>query len=86
MNELHDIIRVLLESVDRRYELLENRYSCRTREIEKRMDRLENQYEEEMYRLNQELRYLQDKVHDIETQLLFMQNSDHLPDSNRKRF
>lgn len=86
MNELHDIIRVLLESVDRRYELLENRYSNRTSEIEKRMDRLENQYEEELYRLNQEIRYLQERVHDIESQFMFILNSNNLPNSNRKRF
>ncbi|MCH5584138.1 hypothetical protein MK805_04050 [Shimazuella sp. AN120528] len=86
MNELHDIIRVLLESVDRRYELLENRYSNQTREIEKRMDRLENQYEEEFYRLNREIRYLQERIHDVETRLLYMQNSENLPNSNRKRF
>jgi septin family protein len=86
MNELHEIIRVLLESVDRRYEMLEDRYNSRTREIEKRMDRIENQYEEEFYRLNQEIRFLQERIHDVETQLLFMQNSENLPNSNRKRF
>jgi predicted nucleic acid-binding Zn-ribbon protein len=86
MNELHEIIRVLLESVDRRYEMLEDRYNSRTRDIEKRMDRIENQYEEEFYRLNQEIRFLQERIHDVETQLLFMQNSENLPNSNRKRF
>ncbi|WP_028775588.1 hypothetical protein [Shimazuella kribbensis] len=86
MNELHEIIRVLLESVDRRYEMLEDRYSIRTREMEKRMDHIENQYEEEFYRLNQEIRYLQERIHDVETQLLFVQNSENLPNSNRKRY
>jgi chromosome segregation ATPase len=86
MNELHDIIRVLLESVDRRYEFLENRYSNQTYEMEKRMDRLENHYEEEFYRLKQEIRSLQERIHDVETQLFFMQNSENLPNSNRRRF
>lgn len=86
MDEWHNIIRVLLESIDRRYELLESRYSNRTLEIEKRMNRLENQYEEEFYRLKQEIRHLQERVHDAEAQLLFMQNSENLPNPNRKRF
>ncbi|MXQ55079.1 hypothetical protein [Shimazuella alba] len=86
MNEYHEIIHVLLESVDRRYEMLEDRYSSKTREIEKRMDKIENQYEEQFYRLNQEIRYLQERIHDVETQLLFMQNSENLPKTDRKRF
>ncbi len=84
MNELHDIIRALLESADRRYELLEERYRKRTDDMERRLSIIEDRYEEEICRLKREILVLQERIHDVETQLL-MQNYNNM-DPKHKRF
>lgn len=88
MNEFHEIIRVLLENMDRRYELLEERYNKRAMDMERRLSTIEYRYEEEIHRLEQELLSLKERIHDVETQLLLIQQNSNNDEykHNHKRF